>query len=361
MPLPGRHRPDAALVRLARDRARAGGLRRRRLGPQAFEHGIAAAAAAGAAHDPILVSIFLSGGVDSLSLLAPDRRTRSTRRWRPTLALPAGQGTRSARTRAALAPAAAALATCTARARSRVIPAIGYDDPNQSHFTSRHYWEVGEVNPGGRWGWLGRYLDRHGAADNPLQGLSLGCTSRRRWPRTTCRSRPSSAPEDYDFWTPGVWDDRCRTTMLDAFGDLGRPGHERRRARAGAPGAPRPTARAARPARAASRAASRRPPAWPTRTATSPGGCARWPRCSAAGCRCASSRSTPRRLRHAREPGRTPARRPARDRRSLPAFQADLEARGIADRVLVHVWSEFGRRPRRTARAPTTARAAPAS
>jgi uncharacterized protein (DUF1501 family) len=29
---------------------------------------------------------------------------------------------------------------------------------------------------------------------------------------------------------------------------------------------------------------------------------------------------------------------------SLRAFQRDLEARGLADRVLVHVWSEFGRR-----------------
>src|SRR5207249_241755 len=29
----------------------------------------------------------------------------------------------------------------------------------------------------------------------------------------------------------------------------------------------------------------------------------------------------------------------------LAAFQADLEARGIADRVLTFVWSEFGRRP----------------
>jgi uncharacterized protein (DUF1501 family) len=29
---------------------------------------------------------------------------------------------------------------------------------------------------------------------------------------------------------------------------------------------------------------------------------------------------------------------------SLAAFQADLEARGIDDRVIVHVWSEFGRR-----------------
>ena len=32
---------------------------------------------------------------------------------------------------------------------------------------------------------------------------------------------------------------------------------------------------------------------------------------------------------------------------SLLAFQRDLEARGIADRVLVHVWSEFGRRAQR--------------
>jgi uncharacterized protein (DUF1501 family) len=29
---------------------------------------------------------------------------------------------------------------------------------------------------------------------------------------------------------------------------------------------------------------------------------------------------------------------------SIAAFQSDLEARGIDDRVLVHVWSEFGRR-----------------
>ena len=31
-------------------------------------------------------------------------------------------------------------------------------------------------------------------------------------------------------------------------------------------------------------------------------------------------------------------------RAALLAFQRDLEARGLADRVVVHVWSEFGRR-----------------
>ena len=31
---------------------------------------------------------------------------------------------------------------------------------------------------------------------------------------------------------------------------------------------------------------------------------------------------------------------------ALAAFQADLEARGVADRVITLVWSEFGRRPK---------------
>jgi uncharacterized protein (DUF1501 family) len=38
---------------------------------------------------------------------------------------------------------------------------------------------------------------------------------------------------------------------------------------------------------------------------------------------------------------------------SIAAFQSDLEARGIADRVLVHVWSEFGRRAQENGSAGT--------
>jgi uncharacterized protein (DUF1501 family) len=34
---------------------------------------------------------------------------------------------------------------------------------------------------------------------------------------------------------------------------------------------------------------------------------------------------------------------------TLLAFQRDLEARGVADRVLIHVWTEFGRRPQENA------------
>ena len=53
------------------------------------------------------------------------------------------------------------------------MPAMGYDGPDQSHFTSRHYWEVGELDPHERTGWMGRLIDQIGTDDNPLQGLSL--------------------------------------------------------------------------------------------------------------------------------------------------------------------------------------------
>ena len=46
---------------------------------------------------------------------------------------------------------------------------------------------------------------------------------------------------------------------------------------------------------------------------------------------------------------------------SLFAFQRDLEARGLADRVLVHVWSEFGRRAEENGSAGTDHGAAGAS
>ena len=101
-----------------------------------------------------------------------------------------------------------------------VLPAVGYDDPDQSHFTSRHYWEVGATNPGLRTGWLGRVLDATGAPDNPLQGLSL---DGQLAPALATARVPVAAidgPDRYDFWTRGVWGDVERR-MLDALATLG--------------------------------------------------------------------------------------------------------------------------------------------
>ena len=139
--------------------------------PRALESGIAAAAAAGPQR--VLVSVFLDGGADSLSMLYP-AGDPLYRRFRPRLALPASAGaafTEDDRLR--WHPSLAALATLHAEGKVTVLPGVGYADADQSHFTSRHYWEVGATQNSLRTGWLGRYLDRVGSPDNPLQGLSL--------------------------------------------------------------------------------------------------------------------------------------------------------------------------------------------
>ena len=85
-------------------------------------------------------------------------------------------------------PAAAPLAALHAEGKVTVLPAVGYDHPDQSHFVSRHFWEVGATRR--------RSCARAGSAacstasaraDNPLQGVSHG-----RQPRPVARRRPGA-------------------------------------------------------------------------------------------------------------------------------------------------------------------------
>ena len=81
-------------------------------------------------------------------------------------------------------------------------PAIGYEHPDQSHFTSRHYYEIGELDIGQHAGWLGRYLDVVGDEENPLQGLSMdGSLS----PMLATAQKPVAAigsVDSYEMWSP---------------------------------------------------------------------------------------------------------------------------------------------------------------
>jgi hypothetical protein len=100
------------------------------------------------------------------------------------------------------------------------MPGIGYDHPNQSHFTSRHFWEVGAADERLSTGWLGRYLDRVGKPDNPLQGLSLDWSLQ---PSLATARMPVAAvdsPDRYDFSARGVWGD-VSDRMVDTISRLG--------------------------------------------------------------------------------------------------------------------------------------------
>ena len=315
------------------------------LGSARFEAGIASAAAAAGPADPVLVSVFLPGGLDALSLLVPAGDPRYGA-LRPTLAIkPAGADRFAGDDRLYWAPEAAPLRDLHARGRLTVIPAIGSADPNQSHFTSRHFWEVGALDARSRVGWLGRYLDLHGSPDNPLQGLSLDSTLS---PALAPQDVPVAAvgePQDYDLWTPGLWDPRLVAVMPRALGELG--------------ALPTADPGLAGARREAARTAALRDQLGPLQDKKFPFGSSAaypdsdpFPRRLAAlaemlslgfPVRCVAVTANGGYDTHDDQAGSLP-RDLALLCRSLAAFQAYHEARGVADRVLVHVWSEFGRR-----------------
>jgi uncharacterized protein (DUF1501 family) len=313
---------------------------------RAFEEGIAAAAAAGPR--PVLVSVFLEGGADSLSMLFPSGDPLY-RKLRPRLALPATAGLPFAEDdRLRWHPSLAALATLHQEGKVSVLPGVGYAGPDQSHFTSRHYWEVGATNDQLRTGWLGRYLDRTGSPDNPLQGLSL--ESRLQPALATARMPVSSidGPDRYDFWTRNVWGD-VEKRMLEAIGSLGALPTDGDAALVQATSV---AGQAARLRRQLQPFTPRGDAPGYTSPVAYPKGDDDFPR-RLSGLAAMIAAGLPVRVVALTAPGMydTHDDQPQEladglrlTAESLLAFQRDLEARGLADRVLVHVWSEFGRR-----------------
>ncbi|MGZ8667401.1 MAG: DUF1501 domain-containing protein [Solirubrobacterales bacterium] len=306
-----------------------------------LQAGIAQAAGS---NDRVLVSIFLDGGVDSLSVLAPttDGIYQSLR---PSLALGPGEGTPFEEDPGLRwHPSALALDQLHQAGRVSVLPAVGYSSPDQSHFTSRHYWEVGGLQANEVTGWMGRLLDVIGTPDNPLQGLSLDGTLS---PGLATASVPVAAVDgpSYDIWARGVWGEP-EDLMWGAVADIGgRQGKDAGRALAG--NAAVQSMRLKAQLEPFSGEEIVPPVAYPT-------GDGAWfgENLSALAAMLASG--LPIRCAAISAPGGFDTHdnqaasfggdlQVAAD--SIAAFQADLEARGLADRVLTLVWSEFGRRP----------------
>jgi uncharacterized protein (DUF1501 family) len=320
------------------------------LSPRSLEEGIAEAAAAAPPRQPALVSIFMEGGWDSLSVLAPVEEALY-HELRPSLGLSEGAGTPfSEDERLMWHPQAAGLAQLHGEGKVAVFPAIGYDPPDESHFTSRHYWEVGELNAQTRSGWMGRYLDVAGDPANPLQGLSLDYSLAPALATARVPVAAVSAPSEYGFWAYGL-DEPLAAPTLPAFGALG-------------------ALRAGSPALAQARAASLDTNIIRTQVApfaehegepgftspvTYPTAGGEFPRRlavlaamladEALPIKCVALNAVGSYDTHSDEAS-TLSTNLGETIEAVLAFQRDLEARGIDDRVLVQLWSEFGRRPR---------------
>ena len=323
-------------------------------------NGIAQAASLQSPNSPILVSLFMQGGLDSLSLLAP-AGDPLYEKYRPTLAVAPGSGVQF-REDPSLTwhPSATSIGNLHNAGKVAVFPGIGYGDPDLSHFTSRHYWEVGATDASLNTGWMGRFLDVYGDASNPFQGLSMDGQMN---PSLATAKNPTAAidqPNNFAVYLNGVWGDASNWTLETAsrLGDNQRhstdPAIKQVASAASEVGIVR---RSLKPWSNASTVSG-------TDSTSNPGAVygssVTYPEASAgdlpgrlAGLAsmiahglplsCVALTTDTQFDTHASQTATFNAGvQLVSD--SLAAFQADLEARGIDDRVIVHVWSEFGRR-----------------
>ena len=304
----------------------------------------------------VVVSVFVDGGWDSLSLLAPlgaEHESRA-RALRPNLmsAVSVSEAQRFGGD-ASLSwhPAANGIRDLWEgpNVGVAVAPAVGYASPNYSHFTSRHFWEVGSLDVGGDTGWMGRYLDRVGKATVPIQGVTMGSALSPVLATANVPVSAISSIDSYRYSTPGTWgtlpsvaNSELKAAGLRASGDA-----ERDVARmvssaalslvddlAAASASPQATS-ASYPTESSSFVDSLKDTARLLGARTDG---------SALPIRCVALRAHGGFDTHA-------AQNPsfgsnlAITSQAIKAFWADLKARGEDDRVVMLVWSEFGRRP----------------
>src|SRR5260370_35915561 len=130
-------------------------------------------AVAQGAHTRNLVVLYLSGGDDSRSMLAPynDPFYRSRR---PNLAIPAGQilqiGTDSSNVALGLHPRLTGLKQISDQGRLALIRRTGYANQTRSHFLGTDIWSTANPSNSQGYGWVGRYLDTQPSPVDPLIG-----------------------------------------------------------------------------------------------------------------------------------------------------------------------------------------------
>jgi uncharacterized protein (DUF1501 family) len=305
----------------------------------------ASAEAAVAPNAPVVVAVFLPGGCDLLDTIVPVGQYGRYADLRPSVKIDAPLPLGS--TGLGVNPQLTGIKDLFEAGKIGLMPGIDYANPDLSHFHSRHFWETGLITPDQATGWLGRWLDHGGSQDNPLQGVSMDYSLSPVLRSGSAPVAAVSSPDGAQFWIPGMWGtafDRAMETWTQIS-----------------------SARPAAPGPAAAHAAARQAKAVadilapyqkddkgndPLKgTITYPDGDLSERLQVLAGLL-----SLPLGIRVATvdangdfdthdNQAKELSDGLAEVSGALAAFQADIEARGVADRVLTLVWSEFGRRP----------------
>jgi uncharacterized protein (DUF1501 family) len=125
------------------------------------------------ASDTVLVVCQLSGGNDGLNTVIP-YADKQYYQLRPTLAI-ADSASLKLDEHMALHPALTGLQTLYKEGKVAIIQNVGYPHPNRSHFESMRIWQSASPENTLRYGWVGRHLDQQSTTGplNPVVALGL--------------------------------------------------------------------------------------------------------------------------------------------------------------------------------------------
>lgn len=129
----------------------------------------------------VIVSLFLRGGADGLSLCVPHGE-EAYYGLRPTLAIPRPDSSSAQKAVDldgffGLPPAMAPLLGAFQAGDLAIVHACGMPETTRSHFDAMHFMEVGQLNPGTlATGWLGRHLQNTAPtqSDGLLRAVGIG-------------------------------------------------------------------------------------------------------------------------------------------------------------------------------------------
>ena len=143
--------------------------------PDVFTRAVYAAKKDGVVNDRVLVMIQLAGGNDGLQTVVP-LQDPAYRDVRPQLsaaadtALPIGD-------QWGLAKELPGIKSLWDQGKVGIVQGVGYPDPSQSHFDSIRVWETGDPTRREIDGWLGRTIAKnYDTAGHPLVGCACGAT-----------------------------------------------------------------------------------------------------------------------------------------------------------------------------------------
>lgn len=120
--------------------------------------------------DTVLVVCQLSGGNDGLNTFIP-YANKTYYQMRPTVGIPEAQVVKL-NEQMGLNPALAPLESLFKKGQVAIVQNVGYPQANRSHFKSMDIWQSASPDSKMKYGWIGRHMDTVAAA-NPVYALGL--------------------------------------------------------------------------------------------------------------------------------------------------------------------------------------------